>query len=562
MKASNVSRATALAVTVLALAACDGGGDAGASSADEVPEAERFGGTAVIGGAGDLQSMNGLVSSDYNSNNIQRHMLFMTTVQYDENLQLVPYLAESWDTVRVAGDSLELTFRIRQDVRGHDGTPTTAADVFFTYQRAIDPLTAFPNISGFDLYSRRAELVDPFTFKVRLKPHADFLDMWAQTAIMPEHILGQVPPAELIQNGFRYEPVGNGPFRFVRRVPNQEWVFEANPDFPEGLGGPPYLERIVYRSIPEATTLLTELLTGNVDLYLAPLPDMADQIRATQDVELRSWRFRQYEYIAWNTRLPLFSDARVRRALTMAIDRQQMVDALRRGFGEVGHSVVTPAHWSYDPSDTEAMIPYDPEGARRLLTEAGWTMGRDSILRNAQGTPFRFSLMTNAENNNRRDAVEIVQAQLRPFGIVVEPRFIEFVTMVSVLQGSVNPAGERTRDFDASVGGWVVFFRQDDTDILHCKRLNQPYQYVGFCNPRVDALIDTLAVTMDREQARPLWREYQRLMIQESPYTVLYYPERLGAVRRRLQGAVLDIRGETITARKWWLLPDQRTTTR
>jgi peptide/nickel transport system substrate-binding protein len=558
----NVCRPALLAGSlVLLLAACSGGeGGEAASAADLVPEGDRYGGTAVIGGVGDLQSMNGLVSSDYNSNNVQRHMLFMTMVQYDDSLRLVPYLAESWDTVRVEGDSLELTFHVRRDVRWHDGTPTTAADVFFTYQRAIDPATAFPNISGFDLYSRRAQLVDPYTFTVRLRPHADFLDMWTQTTIMPEHILGPVRPAELLQSPFRYQPVGNGPFKFVRRVPAQEWVFEANPDFPEALGGRPYLDRIVYRVIPESTTLLTELLTGRVDFYLAPQPDMVDQLRATQGVELRNWKFRQYEYIAWNTRLPLFSDARVRRALTMAINRQEMVDALRHGFGEVGHSVVTPAHWAYDPDDRETLIPYDPEGARRLLAEAGWTPGPDSILRDSRGNQFRFQLMTNTESPNRRDAVEIVQAQLRPLGIVVEPRLIEYVTMVEVLQGTLSSAGERERDFDASVGGWVVFFRQDDTDILHCKRLNQPYQYVGFCNPRVDALIDTLGVTMDREQARPLWREYQRLIVQESPYTVLYYPERLGAIRTRLQGVVADIRGETITAGKWWLLPDQRTT--
>jgi peptide/nickel transport system substrate-binding protein len=428
MKPNLRRSAASLGLLAVLGAGCDRGVEAGASPADLVPEGERYGGTAVIGAIGDLQSMNGLVSSDYNANNIQRHMLFMTTVAYDDSIRIVPYLAESWDTVRVAGDSLELTFRIRQDVRWHDGTPTTAADVLFTFQRAIEPATAFPNISAFDLYSRRAELVDPHTFKVRLRPHAEFLDIWAQTAIMPEHILGPTTPAELIQHAFRYEPVGNGPFKFVRRVPSQEWVFEANAEFPAALGGRPYLDRIVYRVIPEATTLLTELLTGRVDFYLAPLPDMVDQIRSTPGVELRNWKFRQYEYIAWNTRLPMFSDPRVRRALTMAIDRQEMVDALRRGYGEVGHSVVTPAHWAYDPSDSETLIPHDPEGARRLLAEAGWTPGPDSILRDARGNRFTFSLMTNAENNTRRDITEIVQAQLRPLGIAVEPRLIEFVT--------------------------------------------------------------------------------------------------------------------------------------
>jgi peptide/nickel transport system substrate-binding protein len=430
--------------------------------------------------------------------------------------------------------------------------------VLFTYLRAIDPATAFPNISSFDLYSRHAELTDPYTFRVRLRPHADFLDIWVQTAIMPKHLLGDVPAAELIQHPFRHEPIGNGPFRFLRRVPGQEWVFEANPDFPEALGGRPYLDRIVYRFVPESTTLLTELLTGALDVFLGPPATMFPQIQTAAGVEMRNWTFRQYEYIAWNTRLPQFRDARVRRALTMGLNRQEMVDALRQGYGEVGRATVPPSHWAYDPTDPETLLPYDPDGARRLLAEAGWTPGADGILRDAEGNEFRFSLITNAGNDARRDITEIAQAQLGQLGIAVEPRQIEFTTMISILQGSVDAGGQRARDFDAAVGGWVVFFRQDDTDILHCRRLNQPYQYVGYCNPRVDHLIDTLGVILDREEAKPLWREYQRLLVQESPYTVLYYPERVAGVRTRLQGAVMDIRGETITAKGWWLMPQER----
>jgi peptide/nickel transport system substrate-binding protein len=183
------------------------------------------------------------------------------------------------------------------------------------------------------------------------------------------------------------------------------------------------------------------------------------------------------------------------------------------------------------------------------------------VLRNAQGTQFRFELMTNSENNQRRDITEIVQAQLRPLGIVVEPRLIEFTTMTATLQGNLDAQGRRQRDFEAVVGGWVVYFRFDDADILHCRNIDRPYQYVGYCNPRADLLIDTVGVLLDREQARPLFREYQRLLVEESPYTVLYYVQRIGGVRTSLQGAVLDTRGETVSAKDWWILPGQRRAT-
>jgi peptide/nickel transport system substrate-binding protein len=549
---------------LLALSGCDRGGGGDGSAGADVPEAEKFGGTAVVASFTELQSMNSLVSSDNTTNEIQRQVLFMPLVKYNEEIEPIPWLAERWDTVRVAPDTLELTFHLRKDIKWHDGQPTTAEDVLFTFDRAIDPKTAFPNASTFDPYARTGELVDPYTVKFRLKPHSDFLDIWYMTPVMPKHILGDVPPEQLLTHPFGTQnPVGNGPFRFVRRTPGQEWVFEANPDFPQALGGRPYLDRLVYRNIPEQTTLLTEILTGGIDVYLQPNPNQADQIKAAADVELLASPFRQWNYIAWNTRLPMFSDARVRRALTMAIDRQGIVDALVYGYGDVGRSTITPAHWSYDPNDPQTILPYDTAAARRLLAEAGWMdRNNNGILENEQGKEFRFTLKTNQGNDLRKDITEIVQAQLRPLGIVVEPRLVEWNTLISQLQGRSVGGAQRQRDFEAVVSGWVDYFRKDDTDILHSKNLNSPFQYVQYSNTRADQLIDTLGVMMDRQQAMPLWKEYQHLMVQESPYTPIYYPQRLVAVRRRMQGVETDIRGDFPTVAKWWILPSQRSAAR
>jgi len=540
-------------LTLLALTACQVGDQRGVLG--DVPEAERYGGTVVVGGIGALQSLNPLAASDNNSNNIMRDLLLMPLVKYDENIELIPWLAERWDTVRVSPDTLELTWHLRRDVRWHDGTPTTGRDVVFTFEAISNPEYAFPNLQRLARYNPSAELVDDYTVRMRLQPHADFLDIFVMTPIAPEHILGAVPPGQMIQHPFQHEPTGNGAFRFVRRVPGQEWVFEANPDFPEGLGGRPYLDRIVYRAIPEMTTLMTEVLTGRVDVYLGPNPNQADRLQGADGVELRADRSLQWNYLAFNGRLPIFQDARTRRAIGMAINRQQIVDALVYGYGEVGRATVTPGHWAYDP---EATLPYDPDAARQLLAEAGWTPGPDGILRDPEGRPFRFTLITNAGNDVRRDISEIIQAQLRPLGIAVQPRLVEWTSMIQMLQGSLGAGGQRQRNFEAVIGGWVDFQQKDDAGILHSRNLNQPYQYVGYANPRADALIDTLAVIVSREEARPLFLEYQRLIAQDAPYVPLYYPLRLTAIRTRVRDVVTDTRGEWITARQWWIHPDER----
>jgi peptide/nickel transport system substrate-binding protein len=540
-----------LLAALAAAAACAPGTDDPGGAAGGEP---RYGGTVVVGSPADLQSMNTLTSSDASSRMVQQYMLLMPLVLYDENLEPAPWLAERWDTAYVAPDTMELTLHLRRDVRWHDGTPTTAHDVLFTFERALEPATAFPNRASFDLWNPRAEVIDDHTIRFRLRPHADFLATWYELPILPAHLLRDVPPAELANHPYgTTAPVGNGPFRFVRRVPNQEWVFEANPDFPEALGGRPYLDRVVYRVIPEQTTLLTELLTGRLDVYPAPNPNQTEQLERGRGVRLLSSPYRSQTHIGWNTRDPLFRDVRVRRALTLAIDRQAILDALLYGHGQMGVSSSTPAHWVFDDEYRRLAPPHDPDAARRLLAEAGWTPGPDGVLRDAQGRPFRFTLVTNHGNDLRRDVGEIVQAQLRPLGIQVEPRSLEWNTLIDMLDGHLDEQGERVRGFQAVTSGWVNSFRKDDSAILHSRNRNGPFQETCFSHPRVDRLIDTLNVMTDREAARPLWQEFHRILIDEAPYTVLHYGNRLLAHRERVRGVEIGPQGDLLTVQRWWV---------
>jgi peptide/nickel transport system substrate-binding protein len=542
----------------LILSACDRG-PAGSGS-DAVPETERYGGTLVLGGITDLQSMNALASSETRTRQFQRDVLFLPLVRYDAGLEPRPWLAEGWDTARVAPDTLELTFRLRRDVRWHDGTPTTAEDIRFTWERVRDPAVGSPLASGFARYAPGVEVVDPHTVRVRLRPHADFLDGWAQLPILPAHLLGDVPPAELRQHPFgTVQPVGNGPFRFVRRVPNQEWVFEANPEFPAGLGGRPYLDRLVYRVVPDQTTLLTELLTGGVDVYLALNPAQVAQVRGSPRVDLVSGPSNVWTFIAWNSALPLFESPRVRRALTLALDRQQMVDVLLDRHGEVGRSVVSPGHWSFDAGDPELAPAFDREEARRLLAEAGWLdRDGDGVLEDPAGRPFRFRLAAPQGNQARTDLATIAQAQLRELGIDAQPVVLEGGTLIRQLEGRPGDRGRRVREYEAVVMGLVDSPRKDDSNLFHSRNLDGPFQIAGFSHPRVDALLDTLGLIVDREQARPLWREYQRLMAEESPFTVVYYPHGVHGVSRRVRGVEADARGELVSVARWWVDPAGR----
>jgi len=540
-------RALILILAAALLPAGCGEGDKRTDDRDADPASSRYGGTAVVAALMEANSMNHLASVDDISNELQNFVLFTTLIRYDVDLSPVPYLAQSWDTT-ASGDKMVLTFRLRDDVTWHDGAPTTARDVKFTFDRIKDPATAYPRVSSFALYDS-AVVHDTYTIAFYLKRHPGFMDPWRTVSPMPAHILGDIPAERLRDHPFGTStPLGNGPFRFVEHRSGDRWVFEANPDFPKSLGGRPYLDRLVYRFIEEPTTRLTELLTGEADVYLIVAPSQVAEIEASSEARIVAYANRNYAFINWNGKHPLFADPNVRRALTLAIDRQEIVDVVRQGFGEVAKGPVPPFHWAYD-RELEP-LPYDPERARDLLDTAGWIDRDGDGVRERNGINASFELRTNP-NPTREDIITLVQANLAQVGVQVRPRVQEAQSL-----GRDITSPERL--FDAFVLGWRAEFNLDARPLFACSALEGPYQWASYCNPRVDEILDEVMLMPDRSQALPLWHEYQEIMQQDQPNTFLYYDMRINASRERLRGVEMDIRGDLISVRDWWIAPADR----
>ena len=521
----------------------------------QMPPSELYGGGVVVGNIGEIPNgMNGHISQDYTASQHQSFVNLMTLVQYDENLDPMPYLAESWE---VSDDNSEITFHIRDDVYWHDGELTDAYDVAYTFERAIDPETAFPNAAFWTHYDQGpdgVEVVDSFTVKFRMQPHADFIDPWRATTIMPEHLLGDVPATMLSQHPYGTVcPVGNGPFIFVEHRQDASWTFQANPAFPDGLGGRPYVDRYIYRSITEQTTLLTELLTERLHVYVGPTPDQAQAVVDSDAANLMRYPSRQYTFVGWNARRPQLADKRVRQALTRGTNRQEIVDALQQGYGTVANGSVPPFHWAHDPSVGREAMAYDQDAARALLDAAGWVdRDGDGVRENGDGDRLSISIKYNDGNGIRQGMAEIMQAQLAEIGVEVAPTVVEWGTLLSQIS---DPT---LRDFDGMVMGWVVEYKLDDTDLFHSQNFSGTYAYSGTLRPDIDSLLDQLPLVVDRTEAKPLWRQYQELLVDEQPYTFFYFPDRLDGVSKRLRGVEMDNRGEWQNIKDWWVPADQR----
>ena len=529
----------------VALAAC--AGDSGDRDERSIPDSLRYGGTVVVAFLAEPSTMNHFASVDENARELQTSVLFTTLVRYDENLAPTPYLAERWE-VGDTRSGLTITFYLHNDVRWHDGEPTTARDVKFTFDRIKDPVTAYPDQSLLALYDS-ALVVDDYTITFFLQRHPGFLDPWTIIPPMPEHILGDVTPAELAFHPFGTEaPLGNGPFLFVEHRQGDRWIFAANPDFPESLGGRPYIDRLVYRVVENASTRLTEFLTGEVDIYFVVAPEQVAAIEEYPGRRTLVYPTRTYAFINWNQRLPFFQDAKVRRALTLGINREQIIDVPRNGFGELAKGPVPPFHWAYH-EQLEA-LPYDPDAARALLDSAGWIDGDGDGVRERDAIRASFELKTNP-NPTREDIIALVQADLAKIGVEVRPAVQEAQSLGADI---TSPQ----RKFDAFVLGWNAEFRLDDRNLFACSQIDGPFQWAGYCNPRVDVILDQVTRMEDRSQALPLWREYQEIIQRDQPYTFIYYDVRPNGVRERIRNVEMDIRGSFINVQEWWIAPSDR----
>jgi peptide/nickel transport system substrate-binding protein len=540
MPAPRAVRAFSIFGALVVAAAC-GGGDSGAPGGNGGGGGGARGGTAIVGILGNLQSFNPVTNTASTVQDIERYMLFTPLIQFDEKLQPKPYLAESWT---MDGDT-GVTMKLRRDVKWHDGQPVTAEDVKFTFDLAKNPKATSGLVGSVYLTQvKSATVVDPHTIRFTFTaPHAQALeDFWWSP--IPKHILGNVAPEALTQHPFNQKPVGSGPFKFGDFRPNQSLMMEANPDFPASMGGPPKLQRVVFRMIPEATTLVTELLNGTADVIgYTLLPDQAAQVQRQPNYKLNHYPSREFYYIGWNNEREPFKDPVVRRALAMAINKEAMIQGLLRGFGKPAYGVIPP--WSPMYTDLSATGRYDVAAAKQLLAQAGWRDTNGDGILEKNGKPLRFTLLTNSENQLRKDVQAFVQQQLKAVGADAQVRTIEFQTMLQQ---------HKARDYDAVVTGWVLdTFRVDPAALFSCaeaQKKGSPNR-TGYCNPQADQLMERgLRATSDA-QAKEEWTRFSQLIQQDQPLTTLFWIDDMAGVGPRLQNVVMDPRSKLVSVAQW-----------
>jgi peptide/nickel transport system substrate-binding protein len=495
------------------------------------------GDTIIEGTIGDANTLLPILASDSASSEVNG-LVYSGLVRYDKDLKIEGELAESWE---ISADNLTLTFHLRQGVTWHDGAPFTAEDVLFTYRLYIDPKTPTAYAEQYRQVAT-AEVLDPTTFRVTYRqPLAKALISWGELSVLPRHLL---EGKDVTKSPLARKPVGTGPYRFVEWLPGEKIVLEANPDYFEGR---PYIDRVVYRIIPDESTMFLELQAGGLDsMGLNPIQYQTQTDSPAFKRQFSKYRYPAfaYTYLGYNLKRPLFQDKRVRQALSYAINKKEIVEGVLLGLGQEATGPYKPGTWPYNPAVKR--YPYDPGKARALLAEAGWTDSDGDGVLDKDGKSFSFTIVTNQGNDQRVKSGEIIQRRFREIGVDVKLRVIEWA---SFLNEFVNPG-----NFDATILGWTVPIDPDGYNVWHSSKTGpRELNFIGFKNPEVDELLEKGRRTLDPAERKKYYDRFQEILAEEQPYTFLYVPDALPVVASRFQGIEPAPAGITYNFIRWYV---------
>jgi peptide/nickel transport system substrate-binding protein len=463
-----------------------------------------------------------------------------------------PHLADSWDWSR---DSLSIVFHLNPRARWHDGQPVRANDVRFSYRIFSDPKVAASvssEISNIDSVSVRDSLT-PVVWYKRHRPES-FYDFVYQVYIIPEHVFKDVPVEQLRTSDLTRKGIGSGRFRLARWDAGQRIELIADT---ANYRGRAKLDRVVWTIVPDAAAAIAQVLSGQADVLELVPADQWQLIDSSKTVRLAPYPSLQYAFLGFNfidgknpTRPnPIFSDQRVRRALSMALDRRAM---LQNVYGAVGRLSHGPFPSALPFADTTLPLPpYDVNAAKALLDSAGWREPSPGAVRQKDGRPLRFSLSLPVSSRPRMAYGVLIQEALRRVGAQVD---------IDQLQGSAAGEKQFKRTFDA-----MLLAQYTDPSPSGYKQqwgsASTPpagQNWVSYHNPMYDALLDSSLATSDVGKVRDYMRRAFQLQIADAPAVWLYDVPTVAAVQKRIHTEPLRPDGWSIHLADWTISPNER----
>ncbi|MBI5507335.1 MAG: hypothetical protein HY903_01155 [Deltaproteobacteria bacterium] len=454
-----------------------------------------------------------------------------------------PRLAERW---QVSADRLTLVFYLRPGVRWHDGKPFSADDVIFTFDKLLDPTSKTMAIRSYLEPLQSYEKVDDHTVAFHLKrPYWHAFDAIAEIFIYPKHVYAK---GDFNTHPANRAPVGTGAYRFAHWTTGDEIVLKRNPTY---FGARAALDRVVFKYAPDPTVRTQLLRRGDVDVVEKLTPDEWKSLTEDPELLARFWRLRHVpssvQWIGWNEARPLFADRRVRRALTMLIDRDDIISKFRLGLDAPAAAWFYPGTKEFDA--TLAPLPYDPEAAADLLDEAGWRDQNGDGVREKDGRDFAFVFLYPAGHPFYEQLASLIATDLKKVGISVTATRVEWAVYTERL---------RKHEFDACSLLWELAPKNDPYQVWHSSGMNGGSNFISFNNAEADQLLEEARSEFDAAARLRLYQRFNQILVDEQPYTMLFYRYNLSFVSKRFGGIISTPYGVLSYADVYARKPDAR----
>jgi peptide/nickel transport system substrate-binding protein len=500
----------------------------------------------IIGISSDPESLNPLYSFSGYEMAISE-ALYPSLVQHHWDnekgtMASTPLLAEKLEW---AQDSSYIKVFLRKDLKWSDGKSLTAADVQFSFDIFSDPdvqsriYGMFINLEtdeGLKIKPEVFEVEDTHTFNIRFKQNAVPSLVDIDVPVLPAHIFGSLKRDEIIQSEKDIKPVTCGPYKLKSWSRNQSVILEKNPDsflFDEDAP-----DEIIFRIIPDYNSRLIQLGNGEIHLVEDIRIDDIKRLRKKNNIRIDFIKGREYDYIGWNNLDPkkysedesitphsLFSNREIRKALTMAVDRQEILNDYLMNYGEIAAS---PVSYIFSEAVNRDIKPveYNPSAARELLRKNGWIdRNRNSIV-DKDSKEFSFTLSIPSGNPRREFAAIFIRSNLKVIGVDVK---------IEQLEPSVFFEKMFNKELDAWIAGWIVPIPPDLKPFWYSDFKIASLNVAGFRNSDADFLLNAIEEERNHERRNLLLKEVQQVIYQENPVTFLYWIDNVIAFNNKLQ---------------------------
>ncbi len=512
----------------------------------------------VIGVQNDVQTINPMYEFNVMEGNLI-DLLFLKPAEEIWNdslgrIDFAPMLAKKWEW---SNDSSSITLYLKDDSRWSDGKPITVDDVIFSLETYSDPKADtrfsgqfgnFNTIDGEKIDSAKTfKIISPRILTINFKKEAlpSLLDI--NLEVLPKHIWEKYSAKEMETAKENFEPVTSGAFKLKKWQKESSIILDA--DSSSFLFNPDNVQEIIFKIIPDYTSRITQLKTGEIDLMDNVKSEDVSGLQSNNDLKIISLRGRDYDYVGWNNNEPgksrkpnkFFSSPEVRRALTYAINREEILHTFLEGYGEICKTPVSPMFKSYFDKSINA-YKYDPDKAKGLLAKNGWVdKNKDGVLEK-NNVKFDFDLYINSGNPRREYAATIIKNNLKAVGINVHIQKYEMGTFVN---------GLMNRKFNAWIAGWTIPVPIELNPYWNSDKEKGYLNFPSYHNTKVDSLLNKLKERIPEIEKINVYKKLQVIFHNDEPVTFLYWFDNILACNKKLDKVKFSILGLVKNAWEW-----------